>query len=45
MKDSFYGELEHVFHKFTKYHMNMLRNFNAKVVRKIFLNKEFGMTV
>jgi hypothetical protein len=33
MKDSFYEKLEHVFHKFTKYHMKiLLRDYNAKVV-------------
>jgi hypothetical protein len=32
MKDSFYKELEHVFDKFSKYHMNiLLGNFIAKV--------------
>jgi hypothetical protein len=35
MKDRFYEELEHVFDKFPKYHMNiLLGNFNAKVGRE-----------
>jgi hypothetical protein len=34
-KDSFYGELEQVFHQFPKYHMKMiLGDFNAKVERE-----------
>jgi hypothetical protein len=32
MKDSFYEELEHIFDKFPKYHMEiLLGDFNAKV--------------
>jgi hypothetical protein len=35
MKDSFYKELEGVFDKFPKYHMNiLLEDFNAKVGRE-----------
>jgi exonuclease III len=35
VKDSFYEELERVFHKFTKYHMKiLLGDFNAKVGRE-----------
>jgi hypothetical protein len=35
VKDSFYEELEHIFDKFPKYHMNiLLRDFNAKVGRE-----------
>jgi hypothetical protein len=35
VKDSFYEELELVFHKFPKYHMkNLLEDFNAKVGRE-----------
>jgi hypothetical protein len=34
MKDSFYNELERVFDKFPKYHMEMLLDFNAKVGRE-----------
>jgi hypothetical protein len=36
MKDSFYGELEHVFDKLPKYHMNiLLGDFNAKLGREV----------
>jgi hypothetical protein len=35
MKDSFYEELDRVFNKFPKYHMEIfLGNFNAKVSRE-----------
>jgi hypothetical protein len=35
VKDSFYEELEHVFDKFSKYHMKiLLGDFNAKVGRE-----------
>jgi hypothetical protein len=35
VKDSFYEKLEHVFHKFSKYHMKiLLGDFNAKVGRE-----------
>jgi hypothetical protein len=31
-KDSFYEELDHIFHQFFKYHMkNLLGDFNANV--------------
>jgi hypothetical protein len=33
-KDSFYEELQKVFDYFPKYHMKILLNFNAKVVRE-----------
>jgi hypothetical protein len=37
VKDSFYEELERVFHKFPKYHMKiLLGDFNAEVGRKTF---------
>jgi hypothetical protein len=34
VKDSFYEEIECVFDKFPKYHMNILLDFNAKVGRE-----------
>jgi hypothetical protein len=35
VKDSFYEELEHVFHTFPKYHKNiLLGDFNAKAGRE-----------
>jgi hypothetical protein len=34
VKDNFYEELERVFDKFSKYHMNMLWDFVAKVGRE-----------
>jgi hypothetical protein len=35
VKDSFYEELEHVFHKFPKYHLKILLvDFSAKLGRK-----------
>jgi exonuclease III len=35
VKDSFYEELDRMFHKFQKYHMNILfGDFNAKVGRE-----------
>jgi hypothetical protein len=43
---SFYKELEHVFDKFPKYHMNiLLGDFNAKVGRETFSNQQLGMRV
>jgi hypothetical protein len=34
-KNNIYGELESIFHKFPKYHMNiLLGDFNTKVGRK-----------
>jgi hypothetical protein len=39
VKDSFYRELECVFDKFPKYHINtFLGDFNARVDMKTFLN-------
>jgi hypothetical protein len=35
VKDSFYEEFEHIFHKFPNYHMTiLLGDFNAKVFRE-----------
>jgi hypothetical protein len=46
VKDSFYEELERVFDKFPKYHMKiLLGDFNVKVARKTFLNRQLGMKV
>jgi hypothetical protein len=45
VKDSFYEELERVFGKFPKYHMNILLDFNAKVGRKDIFNRQLGMKV
>jgi hypothetical protein len=43
VKDSFYEELEYVFHKFPKYHMKiLLGNFNAKVGREDILKPTIG---
>jgi exonuclease III len=37
MKDRFYEKLEHIFHKFRKYHMKiLLGDFNVKVGRETF---------
>jgi hypothetical protein len=45
-KDSFYEELEGVFDQFPKYHMKiLLGDFNARMGRKIFLNRQLGMRV
>jgi exonuclease III len=42
-KDRFYKELEHVFHKFPKYHMKiLLGSFNAKVSREDICKPTFG---
>jgi exonuclease III len=42
-KDSFYGELERVFHHFPKYHMKMLLgDFNAKVGRENIFKPTIG---
>jgi exonuclease III len=44
VKDSFYEELERVFDKFPKYHMKiLLGDFNDKVGREDFLNRQLGM--
>jgi hypothetical protein len=46
VKDSFYEELDRVFDKFPKYDMKiLLGDFNAKVGREDFLNRQFGMKV
>jgi hypothetical protein len=46
VKDSFSEELERVFDKFPKYHKKiLLRDFNAKVGREDFLNRQLGITV
>jgi hypothetical protein len=46
MKDRFYKELEYVFDKFPKYHMNiLLGDFDGKVVVKTFSNEQLGMRV
>jgi exonuclease III len=43
VKDSFYEELERVFHKFPKYHMNiLLGDFNAKVGREDIFKPTIG---
>jgi hypothetical protein len=42
MKDKFYEELEHVFDKFSKYHMEMLLDFNAEVGREDILKPTIG---
>jgi exonuclease III len=43
VKDSFYKEVECIFHKFPKYHMKMLlRDFNAKVGRENIFNPTIG---
>jgi exonuclease III len=43
MKDSIYKELERVFNKFLKYHMNvLLGDFNAKTGRKDIFKQTVG---
>ena len=43
-KDSFYEELEQVFDHFPTYHMKiLLGDFNAKVGKRIFSNRQLGM--
>jgi len=45
-KDSFYEELEQVFDHFHKYRMKiLLGDFNAKVGKRIFSNRQLGMRV
>jgi hypothetical protein len=45
-KESFYEELEGVFDQFPMYHTKiLLRDFNATVGRKVFLNRQLGMRV
>jgi len=42
-KESFYGELEHVFYNFPKYHMKILfGDFNAKVGRENLFKTTIG---
>jgi hypothetical protein len=44
--DSFYEEIERVFDKFPKYHMNiLLGDFSDKLVEKIFSNQKLGTRV
>jgi hydroxypyruvate isomerase len=46
VKDSFYEKLERVYDKFPKYHMKiLLEDFNAKVFKKTFLNRQLRMKV
>jgi hypothetical protein len=45
MYDSFYEELELVFEKFPKYHMNILLDFNAKVGREDIFKPTIEMRV
>jgi hypothetical protein len=46
VKHRFGGDVERVFDKFPKYHMKiLLGNFNAKVGREDFLNRQLGMKV
>jgi hypothetical protein len=46
VKDRFYEELERICDKFPKYHTKMLLgDFNAKVGKKTFLNRQLGMKV
>jgi hypothetical protein len=42
VKDSFYEELEHIFDKFPKYHVNILLDFNAKVGKEDIFNPTIG---
>jgi hypothetical protein len=43
VKDSLYGELERVFDKFPKYHMEIfVGDFSAKVGREDILNRQLG---
>ena len=44
-KDSFYEELEQVFHNFSKYHMKiLLGDFKKKLGREDIFKPTFGMT-
>ena len=41
-----FEELEQVLYRFPKYHMkNVLEDFNAKVGKRIFSNRQLGMRV
>jgi hypothetical protein len=43
VKDSFYEELQHIFHKFPKYHMNsLLGDFSAEVGREDIFKPTIG---
>jgi hypothetical protein len=42
VKDSFYEEMECVFDKFPKYHMNILLDFNSKVRREEIFKPAIG---
>jgi hypothetical protein len=43
VKDSFYKELEYMFHKFPKHHMKiLLGDFNAKVGREDIFKQTIG---
>jgi hypothetical protein len=42
VKDSFYEELECAFDKFSKYRMNILLDFNAKIVREDIFKPTIG---
>jgi hypothetical protein len=42
-KDSICEELEHIFNKFSKYHMKTFLDFNVKEAEKIFANPLLGM--
>jgi hypothetical protein len=42
VKGSFYELLEYVFHKFLKYHMVVLLDFNAKVCREDIFKQTIG---
>jgi hypothetical protein len=42
MKYRFYEELEYVFSKFPKYHMNIFWRFNAKIGKKDIFNPTIG---
>jgi hypothetical protein len=42
VKDSFYEEMERVFDKFSKYHMKILLDFNAKVDREEIFRPSIG---
>jgi inorganic pyrophosphatase len=45
MEERFYGELEHVFEKYPKYHVKiLLGDFSAKI-GKSFSNQQLGMRV
>jgi hypothetical protein len=46
VKDNFFVELDHVFDKLPKYHMDILHEFPmTKYEEKIFANQQLGMGV